>query len=82
MVCAPHPGRPCCGRSPLHCRPVAASVCSCVTKLAYLSGRGLRGASLAEAMRTSLRGELTDVVSGPFAQGLGDGTRLDAELRL
>lgn len=53
-----------------------------MTKLAYLSGRGLRGASLAEAMRTSLRGELTDVVSGPLTQGLGDGTRLDAELRL
>jgi hypothetical protein len=53
-----------------------------VTKLAYLSGRGLRGAALAEAMGTSLRGELTDVVARPLVHGLGDTNRVDDELRL
>lgn len=50
---------------------------ACVTKLAYLSGRGLVGDQLRVAMSQNLRGELTE--SAPELRG--DRT-LDMRLRL
>jgi len=56
---------------------------ACVTKLAYLSGRGLRGSALADAMGANLRGEIGSSEPLPLSpQAKWSAIQLDRNLRL